>query len=101
VKVYADETGQEATKAPVRERKRERGRRATVAEGTVPAPMQGTILKVFVEEGQRVAVGDPVCLLEAMKMESEIRAKKDGMVSEVLVEAGRTVRSGDPLVVLK
>jgi acetyl-CoA/propionyl-CoA carboxylase biotin carboxyl carrier protein len=101
VKVYADETGQEGTKAPVRGRKRERGRRATVAEGTVPAPMQGTILKVFVEEGQRVAVGDPVCLLEAMKMESEIRAKKDGMVSEVLVEAGRTVRSGDPLVVLK
>ena len=101
VTVYADETGQEGTKAPVRGRKRERGRRATVAEGTVAAPMQGTILKVFVEEGQRVAVGDPVCLLEAMKMESEIRAKKDGMVSEVLVEAGRTVRSGDPLVVLK
>ena len=101
VKVYADEIGQEGTKAPVRGRKRERGRRATVAEGTVAAPMQGTILKVFVEEGQRVAVGDPVCLLEAMKMESEIRAKKDGMVSEVLVEAGRTVRSGDPLVVLK
>jgi acetyl-CoA/propionyl-CoA carboxylase, biotin carboxylase, biotin carboxyl carrier protein len=101
VKVYADEIGQEGTKAPVRGRKREWGRRATVAEGTVAAPMQGTILKVFVEEGQRVAVGDPVCLLEAMKMESEIRAKKDGMVSEVLVEAGRTVRSGDPLVVLK
>ena len=101
VKVYADETGQEGTKAPVRGRRRERVRRATVAEGTVAAPMQGTILKVFVEEGQRVAVGDPVCLLEAMKMESEIRAKKDGMVSEVLVEAGRTVRSGDPLVVLK
>ena len=101
VKVYADETGQEGTKAPVRGRRRERVRRATVAEGTVAAPMQGTILKVFVEEGQRVAVGDSVCLLEAMKMESEIRAKKDGMVSEVLVEAGRTVRSGDPLVVLK
>ena len=101
VKVYADETGQEGTKAPVRGRGRDRGRRATVAEGTVAAPMQGTILKVFVEEGQRVAVGDPVCLLEAMKMESEIRAKKDGVVSEVLVEAGRTVRSGDPLVVLK
>ena len=101
VKVYTDETGQGGTKAPVRERGRERGRRATVAEGTVAAPMQGTILKVFVEEGQRVAAGDPVCLLEAMKMESEIRAKKDGVVSEVLVEAGRTVRSGDPLVVLK
>jgi acetyl-CoA/propionyl-CoA carboxylase biotin carboxyl carrier protein len=100
VKVYADETEQGGTKAPVRGRGRERGRRAAVAEGTVVAPMQGTILKVFVEEGQKVAVDDPVCLLEAMKMESEIRAKKDGVVSEVLVEVGRTVRSGDPLVVL-
>jgi len=63
--------------------------------------MQGTILKVFVEEGQEVAVDDPVCLLEAMKMESEVRARRDGVVSEVLVEAGKTVRSGDPLVVLE
>jgi acetyl-CoA/propionyl-CoA carboxylase, biotin carboxylase, biotin carboxyl carrier protein len=63
--------------------------------------MQGTILKVFVEEGQEVAVDDPVCILEAMKMESEIRAKTKGVVSEVLAEAGRTVRSGDPLVVLE
>jgi acetyl-CoA/propionyl-CoA carboxylase biotin carboxyl carrier protein len=101
VKVYADETGQGGATAPVRGRGRQRGRRATVAEGTVVAPMQGTILKVFVEEGQKVAVDDPVCLLEAMKMESEIRAKKDGVVSEVLVEAGSTVRSGDPLVILK
>jgi acetyl-CoA/propionyl-CoA carboxylase biotin carboxyl carrier protein len=101
VKVYAEETGQGGAKAPTRGRGRERARRAAVAEGTVVAPMQGTILKVFVEEGQRVAVDDPVCLLEAMKMESEIRAKKDGVVSEVLVEAGSTVRSGDPLVILK
>jgi acetyl-CoA/propionyl-CoA carboxylase biotin carboxyl carrier protein len=103
VKVYADEIGgQGGTKAPPpRRRGRERRRRAATAEGTVVAPMQGTIVKVFVEEGQEVAVDDPVCLLEAMKMESEIRAKRDGIVSEVLVEAGKTVRSGDPLVVLK
>ncbi|MDQ3965873.1 MAG: carbamoyl phosphate synthase, partial [Actinomycetota bacterium] len=103
VKVYADEVvGQGGTKAPpTRRRGRERRRRAAIAEGTVMAPMQGTIVKVFVEEGQEVAVGDPVCLLEAMKMESEIQAKRDGIVSEVLVEAGKTVRSGDPLVVLK
>jgi acetyl-CoA/propionyl-CoA carboxylase biotin carboxyl carrier protein len=63
--------------------------------------MQGTIVKVFVEEGQEIAVDDPVCTLEAMKMESEIRAKKDGVVSEILVEAGKTVRSGDPLIVLE
>jgi len=40
-------------------------------------------------------------LLEAMKMESEIRAKKDGLVAKVLIEAGKAVRSGDPLVVLE
>jgi acetyl-CoA carboxylase biotin carboxyl carrier protein len=57
-------------------------------------------VKVFVEEGQKVAVDETVCLLEAMKMESEIRAKKDGLVSKVLIEAGKTVRSGDPLVVV-
>jgi biotin carboxyl carrier protein len=42
-----------------------------------------------------------VCILEAMKMESEVRARTDGVVSKVLAEAGKTVRSGDPLVVLK
>jgi acetyl-CoA/propionyl-CoA carboxylase biotin carboxyl carrier protein len=81
-------------------RGRERGRGAAT-EGAVVAPMQGTILKVLVEEGQEVAVDDPVCILEAMKMESEIRAKTKGVVSEVLAEAGKTVRSGDPLVVLE
>jgi acetyl-CoA/propionyl-CoA carboxylase biotin carboxyl carrier protein len=101
VKVYADETRQQAAGAPVRRRERERGRGASVAEGTITAPMQGTIVKVFVEEGQKVAVDETVCLLEAMKMESEIRAKKDGLVAKVLIEAGKAVRSGDPLVVLE
>ena len=101
VKVYADEAGREGAKAPARRRAGERHRGAAVAEGTVAAPMQGTILKVFVEEGQKVSVDDPVCLLEAMKMESEIRTKKDGVISEVLVEAGKTVRTGDPLIVLE
>jgi acetyl-CoA/propionyl-CoA carboxylase, biotin carboxylase, biotin carboxyl carrier protein len=105
VKVYSDEagTGTRAgdAKAPPARRSRERERGAAVAEGMMVAPMQGTILKVFVEEGQEISVDDPVCILEAMKMESEIRAKRDGVVSEVLVEAGKTVRSGDPLVVLK
>ena len=75
--------------------------RAAVPEGTVTAPMQGTIVKLLVKEGQSVTVNEPVCLLEAMKMESEIRAQRDGTVSEVLVEAGQSVRSGDPLVVLE
>jgi acetyl-CoA/propionyl-CoA carboxylase biotin carboxyl carrier protein len=105
VKVYADEAGTGSrlgnAKAPPARRGRVRGPGAAVSEGMVVAPMQGTILKVFVEEGQEVVVDDPVCLLEAMKMESEILAKKDGVVSEIMVEAGKTVRSGDPLVVLE
>ncbi|MDP8948569.1 MAG: acetyl-CoA carboxylase biotin carboxylase subunit [Actinomycetota bacterium] len=86
------------------ERPRRKGgvkQRATMGGGAVVAPMQGTIVKVLVEEGQEVAVDEGVCLLEAMKMESEIRAQKSGRVAKVLVEAGKTVRSGEPLVVLE
>jgi acetyl-CoA/propionyl-CoA carboxylase biotin carboxyl carrier protein len=105
VTVYSDEaeagTRSGDAKALPARRSRERGRDAVVAEGTVVAPMQGTILKVFVEEGQEILVDDPVCILEAMKMESEVRARTDGVVSKVLAEAGKTVRSGDPLVILK
>ena len=67
----------------------------------VVTPMQGTIVKVLVEEGQEVAADEAVCILEAMKMESEIRVKTEGVVTEVLVESGKTVRAGDPLVVLE
>ena len=58
-------------------------------------------MKVLVEEGQEVAADDAVCLLEAMKMESEVRAQRAGRVLKVLVEAGKTVRPGEPLVVLE
>jgi acetyl-CoA/propionyl-CoA carboxylase biotin carboxyl carrier protein len=63
--------------------------------------MQGTIMKVLVEEGQEVEADAAVCVLEAMKMESEVRAQRSGRVAEVLVEAGSAVRSGEPLVVLE
>lgn len=75
-------------------------RRAAVSEGTVTAPMQGTIVRVLVEEGQEVETDEPVCVLEAMKMESEVRARSAGKVSEIHVEAGQTVRAGEPLVTL-
>jgi acetyl-CoA/propionyl-CoA carboxylase biotin carboxyl carrier protein len=105
VRVYGDEAGAGSVgsggaRAPAR-RGRERERGTAVDEGTVAAPMQGTIVKVLVEVGQKVAADEAVCVLEAMKMESEIRPKRAGVVSEVLVEPGKTVRSGDPLVVLE
>jgi biotin carboxyl carrier protein len=58
-------------------------------------------VKVLVEEGQEIAADEAVCLLEAMKMESEVRAQRAGRVLEVLVKAGQTVRPGEPLVVLE
>jgi len=71
--------------------------RTATGQGIVAAPMQGTVLKVFVKEGQEVGADEPLCLLEAMKMESEIRSPTSGTVREVLAEPGRTVRPGEPL----
>ena len=99
VRVFSEEGAGEQSGPP--RRKRGESRRASVSEGAVSAPMQGTIVKVLVEEGQAVAADEPVCILEAMKMESEIRAQKAGTVSEVRVEPGQTVRSGDALIVIE
>ena len=97
VRVYEEARGE-------RERPRRKAgvtRRATMGGGAVVAPMQGTIVKVLVEEGQEVTADEAVCVLEAMKMESEIRAQRSGRVAKIFVEAGKAVRSGEPLVVLE
>jgi len=94
VRVFGDE---DAAVGPPRRRRGET-RRASASGGAVRAPMQGTIVKVLVEEGQEVAADEPVCILEAMKMESEVRSQKAGTVSEVSVEAGQTVSSGETLI---
>ncbi|MBA3425497.1 MAG: acetyl-CoA carboxylase biotin carboxylase subunit [Rubrobacteraceae bacterium] len=99
VRVYSDE--EDAGRGGPPRRKGGTSRRAGGGEGAVAAPMQGTIVRVLVEEGQEVVADEAVCVLEAMKMETEIRAQKAGTVSEVLVEAGRTVRSGEPLVIVE
>jgi acetyl-CoA/propionyl-CoA carboxylase biotin carboxyl carrier protein len=63
--------------------------------------MQGTIVKVLVAEGQSVSAGDPVVVLEAMKMENNVAADVDGTVTEVKVEPGQSVASGDVVVVIE
>ena len=63
--------------------------------------MQGTIVKILVAEGDTVDVGDPVCVLEAMKMENNIAADKAGTVAEVKVSPGDSVGSGDVVVVIE
>jgi acetyl-CoA/propionyl-CoA carboxylase biotin carboxyl carrier protein len=99
VKVFGGEPARGASGPP--RRRRGETRRASTSGGAVAAPMQGTIVSVLVEEGQEVEADEPVCILEAMKMESEVRSQKAGTVSEVRVEAGQTVRSGEPLILVE
>ncbi len=65
--------------------------------GDLVAPMQGTILKVLVAEGERVEAGQPVVVLEAMKMENSIAAPLAGTVVEITVEPGETAGAGQLL----
>jgi len=67
---------------------------------TVDAEMQGTILAVEVTEGDEVAAGDVVCVLEAMKMENDVVTERGGTVQAVHVREGESVDMGDVLVVL-
>ncbi len=68
--------------------------------GVVKAPMPGMILRLEVEEGQAVTRGVGLVVLEAMKMENEIRAPEDGVVVRIHAEPGRAVEKGTPLVEL-
>jgi acetyl-CoA/propionyl-CoA carboxylase, biotin carboxylase, biotin carboxyl carrier protein len=74
---------------------------AAAGSGRVTVPMQGTIVKVLVEVGQAVEAGQPVCVLEAMKMENNIAADKAGTITEIKVAPGQSVGSGDVIVVIE
>ena len=63
--------------------------------------MQGTIVKVLVEVGQVVEIGEGVVVLEAMKMENQINAEKAGTVKEIKVTVGDTVGGGDLLAIIE
>ena len=69
--------------------------------GQVTVPMQGTIVKILVEVGDTVEAGDPICVLEAMKMENNIAAEKAGTVTEVRIAVGDSVGGGDVVAVVE
>jgi acetyl-CoA/propionyl-CoA carboxylase, biotin carboxylase, biotin carboxyl carrier protein len=86
-----------------RKPKRSSGKKAGAAAGgdAVTSPMQGTIVKVAVTDGQEVAEGDVIVVLEAMKMEQPLKAHKPGTVTGLQAEVGVTVTNGAVICELK
>jgi biotin carboxyl carrier protein len=81
-----------------------RGRKAAgVTEGrqTVAAPMPGRVIRVLVEAGQEVEAGQGLIVVEAMKMQNEMKSPKAGRVAEVRTKDGATVLVGDTLIVIE
>ena len=64
----------------------------------VTVPMQGVIIMYTVKKGEKVAKGDAVAVLEAMKMENNVLANKEGTIKEIYVKEGTTVTPGDVLM---
>jgi len=82
-------------------KKRERKKAAAASGDSVSAPMQGTIVKVEVAEGQEVQAGDLIVVLEAMKMEQPLTAHKAGTITGLNAEVGTTVPAGTSLCEIK
>ena len=76
------------------------GGEASDAAGTVPAPLQGTIVAVLVEMGEEVPPGREIVVMEAMKMQHAVRAPEGGIVTAIAVEPGQAVMAGHPLLTM-
>jgi acetyl-CoA/propionyl-CoA carboxylase biotin carboxyl carrier protein len=79
---------------------RRAGMHGESVHSVISAPMQGTILRVLVEEGQEIRAGDVICILEAMKMENAIPAPREGVVSELPIGTGEVVQPGQTIAVI-
>ena len=64
------------------------------------SPLPGTVLTLNVKAGDAVNEGDTVLILEAMKMETEVKADRGGTIQSILVSEGATVQTGDPLMTI-
>ncbi|MDR1806955.1 MAG: biotin/lipoyl-binding protein [Propionibacteriaceae bacterium] len=71
---------------------------APASANAIPAPLAGTVNRILVDQGQEVAEGDVVLILEAMKMETEITTPRAGQVTAILVAQGDPVQGGQGLI---
>ena len=81
--------------------KLDRSSRGSDEAGVITAPMQGTIVKVYVQAGTHMDAGDPLCVLEAMKMENEIKAPVAGELVDLRIQPGDTVSVGSVLGIVR
>ena len=91
---FSTGTAAAPARGPVPKRGSRKGGGSAPSGDTLASPMQGTIVKVAVSEGDTVAEGDLVVVLEAMKMEQPLNAHKAGVVTGLTAEVGGTVASG-------
>lgn len=70
-------------------------------EGALIAKMPGKVVKVLKKDGDQISKGEAVIIIEAMKMENEIKANTSGIIEKIHVVAGQNINSGDPLVVIQ
>jgi acetyl-CoA/propionyl-CoA carboxylase, biotin carboxylase, biotin carboxyl carrier protein len=109
VKVAGPPFAGAATSAPagngaVGASKPRRGERKSAAAGgpdTLPSPLQGNMWKVLVKQGDTVAEGQLLCIIEAMKMENEITAHKAGVIVELPISEGAPIAAGAPIATIK
>jgi biotin carboxyl carrier protein len=95
----------EAFKAELRNPRSLRGRRAAGEAGAGPqkivAPMPGRIVRVMATAGDEVDAGQGLLVIEAMKMQNELKSKRKGIVKQIMVSEGATVSAGDVLALVE
>lgn len=89
-------------KVTVAKPKVEEKKEIEVVEGeAIKAMLPGVVTKILVKEGDEVKAGETVMILEAMKMENEVKSPKDGKIKQILVKEGDRVEAGDILAVME
>ncbi len=73
-------------------------RGALASGGTLTAPMPGKVVKLLVKEGDLVTEGQPLLIMEAMKMQNELRSVSEGVITKVTTSEGATVETGSALI---